>query len=129
MLKKIIVHSHIFIFMLIVNISFGRMIQGYVYDADDKLPLPSYHVVILGKKLVTVYTDEKGFFSAYIPHDGLIHVHFENIGFLTVDVVDIPNQPMTDIGKIYIHLESYLRAMTYFPETKSWGQHTKKKWW
>lgn len=112
--------------MLIVNISFGRIIQGYVYDHDEKLPLPSYHIAVLGEKEVETYTDVNGFFEIYVPHNGLVHLRFQNIGFVTMDLIDIPNEPNINIGKVYVHLNSYLRTIEYNTETKVWGQKVKK---
>lgn len=112
--------------MLIVNISFGRIIQGYVYDYDEKLPLPTYHISVLGEKPIEIQTDMNGFFEVYVPHNELVHLRFENIGFITMDIIDIPNESTVDIGKVYVHLESFLRTIEYNTESKTWGQKVKK---
>lgn len=112
--------KYTFILIFFVSFScFARIIEGYVYDNDDKLSLPSFQVSLLGgKEIEYTYTDSEGHFEFYIPHNDTIHIRFQNVGFVTMDIVDIGNEEKINLGKVYVHLNSYLRTLTYDKEKK-----------
>lgn len=117
-------HTLILLFsLLFITNSFARIIEGYVYDNDEQFAMPSFQVLLLGgEKIEFTYTDENGHFEFYVPNNDTVHIRFQNIGFVTMDIVDVPNQKHINIGKVYIHLNSYLRSMSYNEETQAFAQ-------
>ncbi|MCP4522585.1 MAG: carboxypeptidase-like regulatory domain-containing protein, partial [Cytophagales bacterium] len=99
--------------LLLSFFAWSRTIKGTVLDADDGESLPSFHVVLLGEKVIETYTDVDGNFTLYVPHDKPVHVRFQSLGFVSFDVVDIPNVKQIDLGKVYIPLNSYLNTLVY----------------
>lgn len=106
--------------LFFITNSFARIIEGYVYDNDEQFALPSFQVLLLGgRQIKFIRTDKNGHFEFYVPHNDTVHIRFQNIGFVTLDIIDIPKQKHINIGKVYIHLNSYLRTISYDKKTQA----------
>lgn len=72
----------------ILLFSFGSKIQGVVYDADTKEPLPYVNVLILNTEIGTTTDDEGRFYTLNVP-PGKHSLEFSYIGYQTVKLENV----------------------------------------
>jgi outer membrane receptor for ferrienterochelin and colicin len=74
--------------IFILLFSFGGKIQGVVYDADTKEPLPYVNVLVLNTEIGTTTDDEGRFYTLNVP-PGKHSLEFSYIGYQTVKLENV----------------------------------------